>query len=579
MRKPALGSPEARARRTATWPTVVRDGIDYAEGVVAGRLIAGRHVVLACRRFLADLDATTKPRSRWDFDPALAVRPIHFAELLPNIKGPLAGQTIKTMAWQRWIIINLFGFVDRRSRTRRFRQGSVWVPRGNGKSSLAAALAIYATFMEGEGGAEGYAAAVTRDQARIVWDTAKEMVDRTPVLRARFGVETSKHSIFKITSASKFVSISSDAKSLDGLNVHFAVCDEIGSHRSANVYDVLLTALGKRRQPLLVSISTATGNNAGIGKKVHDYAQRVLDGVIRDDRFFAVIYAADPGDPVWEEATWRKANPGWGVTVQPDAIQAIANQAKASPAQEIAFKTRHLNLWVSADSSLFSLEAWRRCADTSMRLQDFEGRRCWIGLDLSAKVDLTAASLIFPLHEPGEPERYAIFSRCWLPESTIASSRNPSYPGWVKEGALIATEGEVTDYEVIEDTLRDWCARFDVEAIGYDPWSARQLSQRLLNEGLPMVEVRQTVMNLSEPTKTFDALMRGRRLRHNGDPVLAWCVACVVGRRDEKDNVFPKKEKNSDGKVDAAIATIIALALAGSKDNETTVVTQPFLVL
>jgi phage terminase large subunit-like protein len=574
----------ARARKPpkdsrAGWPAQVIDGIRYAEEVVAGAIPAGRMVKLACRRFLADLDRATRPRCRWRFDPQAAARPILFAELMPNVKGPEAGRPIRTMPWQRWVLINLFGFVDRKTGDRRFRQATIWVPRGNGKTTLAAPVALYMSFMEGEGGAEGYAAAVTRDQARILWDTAKEMVSRSPALRARFGIAATKHSIFQENTASKFVSISSDAKALDGLNVHIAVCDEIGSHRSANVYDVLLTALGKRRQPMLVSISTATGNNAGIGKKVHDYAQRILEGLVTDDRFFCVIYAAEADDPVWEESTWRKANPGWGVTVQPDAIRAIANQARSSPAQEIAFKTRHLNLWTSADASLFSLEAWKGCRDAALRLEDFIGRTCYVGLDLSAKIDLTAAVLLFPLHEAGEPERYAVFARSWLPEATVQASRNPSYPEWVKAGALVQTEGEVTDYEAIEETLRDWHARFDIQAIGYDPWSARQLAQRMTNDGMPMVEVRQTVMNLSEPTKTFDALMRSRRIAHTGDPVLAWAVSCVVGRRDEKDNVFPKREKNSEGKVDPAIATIIALALAGSGEHAVTQVAQPFLVL
>lgn len=519
-------------------------------------------VRLACRRFLADLDRALKARGQWAFDPAAAVEPAHLAELLPNIKGPQAGQPIRLMDWQCWIVTNLFGFVDRKTGTRRFRQASIWVPRGNGKTSMAAPIAIYMTFLEGEGGAEGYAAAVTRDQARILWDTAKNMVDRTPALISRFGLATSKNSIYQPGTASKFISVSSDAKALDGLNVHVAVCDEIGSHKTASVYDVLLTALGKRDQPMLISISTATGNNAGIGKKVHDYTRRILENVIKDDRFFGVIYAADEDDPIWDEATWRKANPGWGVTVQPDAIRAIANQARQSPAQEIAFKTRHLNLWTSADHSLFLMEAWHRCARPSLRLDDFVGRPCFVGLDLSAKVDMTSAAIVFPDHEPGEPPRYAIFSRSWLPEGTVATSRNASYPGWAKSGALTVTEGEVTDFAAIEDTLRDWYDRFDVKGIGYDPWSAKQLAQRLLNEGLPMREIRQTVMNLSEPTKEFDALMRAGRIRHEGNEVFAWSISCVVGRYDEKGNVFPKKEKNSDTKIDAAIAAIMGLAQA-----------------
>jgi phage terminase large subunit-like protein len=201
-----------------------------------------------------------------------------FCEQMPNVKGPLAGQAIRLMPWQAFMVANVFGFVERGTQTRRFRQAVIYVPRGNGKASISAPLALYTTFGEGEGGAEGYAAAVTRDQARILFDTAREMVRRSGDLRKFFGVETQTNTIYQTRTASKFVPISSDAKGLDGLNVQIAVCDEIGSHRTSEVYDVLLTAMGKRKHPLLISISTATGNNTGIGKQLWDYAVRVLEG-------------------------------------------------------------------------------------------------------------------------------------------------------------------------------------------------------------------------------------------------------------------------------------------------------------
>ena len=233
------------------------------------------------------------------------------------------------------------------------------MPRGNGKTTLAAPIGLYLTFVEGEGGAEGYAAAVTRDQARILFDAAQNMVRRSPGFRAAFGVGVGANAIHQERTASRFAPVSSDAKALDGLNVQVAVCDEIASHKTSEVYDVLLTAMGKRRHPLLLSISTATGNNTGIGKQLWDYAGRVLDGTQEDERLFALVHAADPEDDPWEEATWIKANPSWGQAVQPDAIRAIMRQARNNPAQEAAAKTRHLNVWVGADEALFSTRAWR----------------------------------------------------------------------------------------------------------------------------------------------------------------------------------------------------------------------------
>jgi phage terminase large subunit-like protein len=269
----------------------------------------------------------------WAFRQDIAERGIAFAGLMPNIKGPAAGQPIEMLGWQAFAYLNLLGWVERGTTTRRYRQGVVFVPRGNGKTTIAAPLALYLTFFDGEGGAEGYAAAVTRDQARILFDTAREMVRRSPALRAK-GVAAHANAIARTSSASNFRPVSSDAKALDGLNVQVAVLDEIASHRTSEVYDVMLTATGKRKHPLIVSISTATGNNAGIGRQLWDYAARVLEETQEDERLFALIFAADPEDDPWDEATWIKANPSWGVAVRPDAIAAIMRQARNNPAQE-----------------------------------------------------------------------------------------------------------------------------------------------------------------------------------------------------------------------------------------------------
>jgi phage terminase large subunit-like protein len=293
----------------------------------------------------------------WEFRVDLAERAMIFAGLMINIKGPEAGRPLRLMPWQRLVFANLFGFVELGTTTRRFRQAVIFVPRGNGKTSIAAPLALYLSLLDGEGGAEGYAAAVTRDQARILFDTAREMVRRSPEIRRRYGVEALANAIWQERTSSNFRPISSDAKALDGLNVQIAVGDEIASHKTSEVYDVLLTAMGKRRHPMLLAISTATGNNAGIGKQLWDYAMRVLEGTQVDDRLFALIYSIDPEDDPWEEASWIKANPSWGQAVQPDAIRAIMHQARNNPAQEAAAKSRHLNVWVSADEVLDSMLA------------------------------------------------------------------------------------------------------------------------------------------------------------------------------------------------------------------------------
>src|ERR687893_2110944 len=442
----------ARQRASAAAPGVA-EAVAYAEAVVTGQVPAGRLARLACERFLRDKAAADAGNGPWGFEPELVEAALLFAGQMPNIKGPEAGRPLRLLPWQRLVFANLFGFVERGSTTRRFRQAVVYVPRGNGKTTLAAPIGLYLTFVEGEGGAEGYAAAVTRDQARILFEAAQNMVRRSPGFRAAFGVGA--NAIHQERTASRFAPVSSDAKVLDGLNVQVAVCDEVASHKTSEVYDVLLTAMGKRRHPLLLSISTATGNNAGIGRQLWDYAARVLEGVQEDERLFALVHAADPEDDPWDEATWIKANPSWGQAVQPDAIRAIMRQARNNPAQEAAAKTRHLNLWVGADEALFSMRAWQACEDLSLSLDDFAGQPCHIGLDLARKTDLAAMAIVFPGRDDEGRATYYAFARCYLNETAVMEAHNPSYPGWAAAGHLTITPGDETDFGAIEDDLRN----------------------------------------------------------------------------------------------------------------------------
>jgi phage terminase large subunit-like protein len=535
----------------------------YARDVVSGEIPAGKWVILACKRYLTDLERALAGRGRWKFQPAAAALVIHIVGTLENIKGPEAGQKLRLMPWQLWVFCNVFGFKDRTTNLRRFRQVSLWLPRGSGKSSTLAALALVVTFTENEGGAEGYTAAVTRDQARIVFDIAKAMVERSPAFRRKFGVDSMQHSIFQHRTASSLRAISSDAKALDGLNVHFAVCDELASHKTKAVYDVLATAMGKRAQPLLISISTTTDNVMGVGRQVWDYTTEVLQGTVKDDRFFGVIYAADAEDDPWQEATWLKANPSWGQTVQPDAIRAIAQQAMASPALQQAFKTRHLNLWGGVDNSLFDLAAWDACCDPDLRLEAMAGRVCYGAIDMATRTDLAGAVLVFPEHSNDPESDIRVFAQAWLPRAAIDARRHPAYEQWAQQGLITVVEGETTDFDLVEQWVIDAAGRFDVRSIAYDPWALAQLSQRLRNNhGLPLVEYRPTVMNFSEPTKLLDAKMRNRRVLHTGDAVLRFCVSNVVGHYDARSNVYPRRSKSApQNKIDLAIASIMALGV------------------
>ena len=536
----------------------VDDAIRYADTIANDPRRASIHARLAAERFLRDRDAARRG-APWEFRPELANRAMLFASTMPNIKGPEAGRPLRLMDWQKFVFANVFGFVEAGTDIRRFRQAAVFVPKGNGKTTVAAPVALYTTFGEGEGGAEGYAAAVTRDQARILFDAAQNMVRRSKQMRTEWGVGVLTNSIFQNHTASRFVPISSDAKALDGLNVQCAVCDEIGSHRTSEVYDALITAMGKRSQPLLLSISTATGNNAGIGKQLWDYGLRLLQQSAQDDRFFAAIYSIDDDDDPWDEATWVKANPGWGLSVQPDAVRAIMRQARNNPAQEAAARTRHLNVWIGADEALFSMRAWNACADHGLTLDQFEHRRCHLALDLASKTDLASIAIVFPGFDDNGKVTYTAFSRCYLNEAAVIEARNASYPGWADEGELVITGGDETDYTTIENDILDLCRRFRVESLAYDPWGSTQLAQRLTEQRVPCVEFRATTANFSEATKELDAAMRSGRLMHDGNGPLTWCIGNVVGHYDARDNVYPRKAR-PENKIDAATALIMAIA-------------------
>ena len=540
----------------------VADALAYARKTAEDPTAASMHARLACERFLRDYDEAQKD-SRWYFDENAALRAMIFASAMPNIKGPLADKPIKLMDWQKLVFSNVFGFKSREDDARRFRQGVVYVPKGNGKTTISAPLALYMTFGENEGGAEGYAAAVTRDQARILFETAQNMVRRSDDMRARWQVGVLTNSIFQERTASRFIPISSDAKALDGLNVSVAVCDEIGSHRTSEVYDALSTAMGKRRQPFLLSISTATQNNAGIGRQLWDYGLRVLNGVQEDDRLFTIIYSIDDTDDPWDEATWIKANPAWGVSVQPDAIRGIMRQARNNPAQESAVRTRHLNIWIGADEALFSTRQWTLCADRDLKIEDLEGRECHLALDLASKSDLAALVAVFPEANDADGEKYSskysVFARCYLNEAAVMEARNPSYPGWAASNELIITPGNETDYGAIEDDVLQWCRRFRVRSMAYDPWGSTQLAQRLGSLGVPVIEFRSNTQNFSEPTKELEAAIRAGRIRHDGNGPLAWCVGNVVGHFDARGNVYPRKAR-PENKIDAAVALIMAIA-------------------
>lgn len=528
----------------------------YARDVSIGKILACKWVKLACQRQTEDLKKYGK-KGLYEWSEPEAHRVCRFVELLTHTKGELAGQRVVLEPWQIFILTTVFGWRRRADGGRRFRRVYIEVPRGSGKSTLSSGVALYCLLADHEPGAEVYSFATTRDQAKIVFGDAKVMAEHNPALRERFDLQVLANALYVPSTNSTFQAKSAEGSTLDGLNTHLAVVDELHAHKTRAVYDVVETSLGKRRSSLLWCITTAGFDTSGICYEVRTMCTKVLSRLADDETQFAIIYTIDDGDDWSSMEALEKANPNWGVSVRPEVITSLLQKAKTLPSAINNFKTKHLDVWCSARSAWLDMRAWTRCETTGLELSDFEGQPCFIGLDIGSKSDLTVKTYLFPFEEDGK-DKYALFCECWLPSKAIETSTNSQYSGWVRSGYIQETDGAMTDLNVIEESIREDLSRFDVQTVTYDPWQATQLATSLSDEGAPMLECRFTVQNVSDPMKTLEALVIDGRIVHDGNPVMAWMMGNVEARIDAKDNIFPRKERH-ENKIDGAVAAILAL--------------------
>ena len=531
----------------------------YCDDIISGKRPSCKWTQLAVERHLRDLDRWRGKDQPFRFSEEKANRVIEFKESLRHVKGEWAarGETLKLEDWQCFNSGAFFGWL-RADGFRRFRTGYTEVPRKNAKSTDASGTALYALAADGEAGAEVYSAATTRDQAKIVFRDAQAMCRKDPDLREALGIEVLAHNINIVNSDSKFEALSAEGETLDGLNVHCAIVDELHAHPTRDVWDVLETATGARRQSIIWAVTTAGSNRAGICYEQRTYLTRILQRLegFEDDSYFGVIHTIDDGDAWHEPDAWRKANPNYGVSVMPDDLERKARKALALPSAQNNFLTKHLNVWVASDIAWTNMQAWERNKDTSLKIEDFAGQPCWIGLDLASKQDIAAKVIVFRRNAD-----YYVFGKYYLPEDTIEESGNSQYRGWVRSGRLTATDGNVTDYEEIARDLMEDHKRFQVKATVYDRFQATFFSTEMAKQGIEMTEYNQTVGMMSEPTKTVEALNASGKLHTDGCPLLAWMASNVVAHFDAKENVYPKKER-AENKIDGYIALVMAVGAA-----------------
>lgn len=534
----------------------------YIADVLSGKQLACEWVIKACERQKRDLEGLPG----YTFNPKRGAKVCYFVEHLRHTKGPLARQKIVLEPWQIFILTTVFGWVDSTG-ARRFKDVYIEVPRGNGKSALSSGIALYMLAADGEYGAECYSFATTGDQAKIVFDVARQMALMSPDIKSVLNLTVQKHNITQLTTGSSFSAKNSKDDSLDGLNTHFGCIDELHAHKTRGLYDVIETSIGKRKQPMVWTITTAGFDTSGICYEVRTIVTMILNQTVQVESQFGIIYTIDDDDDWTSDAALIKANPNWGVSVNPETLISHREKALTLPSAVNNFKTKYLDVWCSAKSAWMDMQAWKACEDPTLDITDFEGQPCIIGLDLGAKNDITAKVRLFPRQRSDGKTEYNAFFDFYLPEDAIEKSTNSQYQGWVEQGFIHQTPGAMTDFSVVEEGLREDLSRFEIQAIAYDPWQATQLATRLSEDGAPMVEFRNTVQNMSDPMKSLEALVLDGRIKYCPNPAMTWMMGNVVAKLDAKDNIFPRKERY-ENKIDGPVAMIYALAMCMS-DLET----------
>lgn len=542
-------------------------GLEYAQAVVKGKIVACKWVKLACKRHLDDLKASKRKAYPYYFDAAAANKVCTFLSLMPHTKGKWARkrELIKLEPWQCFAFISLFGWKIKKNDRRRYRKAYFAVPRKNGKSIIGSGLGLFMFAADGEFGAEVYSGATNEKQAWEVFRPAKQMLERTPDLQELLGAEVWAKALLVPEDGSRFEPVI--GKPGDGASPSCAIVDEYHEHDSSDLVDTMETGMGAREQPLLLMITTAGFNIAGPCFDQEQDAKKVLEGVLDDPELFALIYTIDEKDDWTSPAALRKANPNFGISVDEDFLLSQQRQAMQSAAKQTRFKTKHLNIWCSAKSAWLNMLEWAKCADRTLRREQFKGERCYLVLDLASRSDVCVLMLIFVREIDGKQHFY-LFGDYYLPEFAIenAEKNANAYRKWVIEGFLQQHDGAEIDFDLIEEDMLARVAEFGPDEVVFDPYRAAQLEQRLTKNGVTAVELGQTVKNLSLPMKEFESAIKAGRVHHDGNPMLAWMMSNVVAKLDAKDNIYPRKEK-PEQKIDGPVAAImgVARAISGSE--------------
>lgn len=541
----------------------------YCTRILTGATPAGEFTVLAVKRYLNDIKTQKKLGIFFDQDAAEKV--INFFGFLRHYKGSkFAGQKFELSDWQKFILWNVYGWKQNRKVTvmkggkkevlhpRRFRQAYVEIARKNGKTTFAAGIGLYSLIKDEEPAAEVYSAATTREQAKIVFEDAGNMVNNSPILSKR--IEVYKNSVFvkpgtsPLASGSFFKPVSSEAKNLDGLNPHLTIIDEYHAHQTNDVYNVFSSARGARHQPVIFVITTAGFNREAPCYRYRKTCIDILKGVKKDESQFAMIFTKDEDDEWDNPKTWAKSNPNMGISIDIEDLSAACNEAKNNPDLLNNFLTKNLNIWTDSLKAWIPDDLWMACAEKYTE-DDLTGEECYGGLDLAATSDFNALILYFPKHGK-------ILCYFWLPENTIKKRDVvANYSEWVRDGFVRVTEGNVVDHSFIIRDIIEMSAKFDIKGIAFDRALAYHGSvQQLIKEEIRLLPFSQGIMTISVPTGEIGKAIFGNTLIHDGNPVLRWMNSNVVLYTDSSGNFKINKGKSTE-KVDGMVALVMAYGL------------------
>ena len=492
------------------------------------------------------------------YDKAKADRAVTFINNLSHTKGKWAGKRFDLLPWQEQIVRDLFGIV-KEDGNRQFLTAYIEIPKKNGKSELAAAIALYLLYADNEASAEVYGAACDRNQASIVFDVAKQMVQMSRPLDKRSKIMGATKRIVNYSNAGFYQVLSAETGTKHGLNVSGLVFDEIHAQPNRHLYDVLTKGSGDaREQPLFFIITTAGTDRNSICYELHSKALDILNGRKKDTSFYPVVYGLSDEDDWNDEANWRRANPSLGHTIGIDRVREAYQQALDNPAEENVFKQLRLNMWTSSSVAWIPEHVYAKGNDP-IQYESLKGRSCYAGLDLSSTSDITAFVLVFPPRF--EEENYIVLPYFWLPEDTLelrCRRDHVLYDVWERQGYIKTTEGNVVHYGFIEKFIEDLSEIYHIKEIAYDRWNATQMVQNLEGMGLTMVPFGQGYKDMSPPSKELYKLMMEGKIQHGGHPVLKWMGQNVVMRQDPAGNIKPDKEKSVE-KIDGIVALIMGL--------------------